>query len=62
MKNFALAKADSFGPMYEKVWSVRDIGTIDNFDFNFHVQPKVKSLTKTADVFADIRSELGDIA
>ena len=62
LKNSALAKADSFGQMYKKDWSVRDVGTIDYFDLNFHVQRKVESLTKTADVFANIRSELCNIA
>ena len=56
--------------VYEKDWSVSDIGTIDNFEQNCYNHqkieslndPKVESLAKTADVFGNIRSELGDIA
>ena len=68
LKHFFIAKADSDGPIYEKDWSVSDIGTIDNLDL-LKVNPafsqqnkKVQSLSQESDVFARIRSELGDIA
>ena len=70
LKNFALAKADSFGLIHEKDWSVSVIGTINNFEQRCHNHqkieplhdPRVEFFAKTADVFANIRSELGDIA
>ena len=68
LKHFFMAKADSDSPIYEKDWSVSDIGTIDNLDSHKvgsslqYCPQKVHSLSKESDVFAKIRSELGDIA
>ena len=62
-----MAKADSDSPVYEKDWSVSDIGTIDNLESmkvcpaSSHQKQKVNS-KQESDVFAQIRSELGDIA
>ena len=69
LKHFFIAKADSDSPIYEKDWSVSDIGTIDNLEQK-KANPsatstrnqKVKSLSKEFDIFASIRSEVGDIA
>ena len=68
LKHFFIAKADSDSPIYEKDWSVSDIGTIDNLDL-VKVNPtlsqqkqKVQSLSQESDVFARNCSELGDIA
>ena len=62
LRNFAMAKSDSCAPIFEQDWSVSDVGTIDYHDIPPKSQPRTEPISKTASVFANIRSELGDIA
>ena len=68
LKHFFMAKVNSDNPVYEKDWSVSDVGTIDNLDSlricppSSHTKKNVNSLSQESDVFAKIRSELGEIA
>ena len=68
LKHFFMAKANSDSPIYEKDWSVSDVGTIDHLDSlkvcppSSHTKQNMNSLSQESDVFAKIRSELGEIA